>query len=60
MIYLVVELTVHQVFFLTVALNLVLLIVTAVMLVVMVPMNLMLHKNDLSMIYPISHAAESI
>ena len=46
MIYLVVELTVRQVFFLTIALNFVLLVVTAVMLVVMVPMNLMLLPRD--------------
>jgi hypothetical protein len=46
MIYLVVDLTVRQVLVLTVVLNLVLLAVTAIMLVVMVPMNMMLLPRD--------------
>jgi len=46
MVYLVVDLTVRQVLVLTVALNLVLLAVTAVMLVAMVPMNMMLLPRD--------------
>lgn len=46
MVYLVVELSVRQVFYFTVSLNLVLLIITAVMLVAMVPMNMMLLPRD--------------
>jgi hypothetical protein len=46
MVYLVVDLTVRQVFVLTVSLNLILLIITAVMLVAMVPMNMMLLPRD--------------